>query len=71
MKILCLFPDVVKDAGVQYDPSTIANYAYNLAKAFQDFTTMSASLMPRLKQLLHSDANGDQVGKVLFRLLTY
>ncbi|MBK7701034.1 MAG: hypothetical protein IPJ39_21095 [Saprospiraceae bacterium] len=51
------FPDVVNDAGVHYDPSTIANYAYNLAKDFHRFFTMYASLTQRLKQRLHSDAN--------------
>jgi len=31
------YPNTVKEAADNYDPSLIANYAYNLAKAFQRF----------------------------------
>jgi arginyl-tRNA synthetase len=34
---LMQFPQMVKDAGEQYDPSGLANYAYNLAKDYHRF----------------------------------
>ncbi len=37
MKHLIAFPEVVKQAGVQYDPSSVANYSYALAKDFHRF----------------------------------
>jgi len=35
--ILSNYPNAIKEAADNYDPSLIANYAYNLAKAFQRF----------------------------------
>ncbi|MBK8699943.1 MAG: arginine--tRNA ligase [Saprospiraceae bacterium] len=37
LRLLISFPDVVAEAGRQYDPSTIANYCYALAKDFHRF----------------------------------
>jgi arginyl-tRNA synthetase len=37
MKHLIAFPEVVKQAGIQYDPSSVANYSYALAKDFHRF----------------------------------
>lgn len=34
---LMQFPQIIKDAGEQYDPSGLANYAYNLAKDYHRF----------------------------------
>jgi arginyl-tRNA synthetase len=34
---LMQFPQMIKDAGEQYDPSGLANYAYNLAKDYHRF----------------------------------
>jgi arginyl-tRNA synthetase len=34
---LMQFPQIIKDAGDQYDPSGLANYAYNLAKDYHRF----------------------------------
>jgi arginyl-tRNA synthetase len=37
LKHLIVFPDLIKDAGLNYDPSSIANYTYHLAKDFHRF----------------------------------
>ncbi|HMU03048.1 MAG TPA: arginine--tRNA ligase [Saprospiraceae bacterium] len=37
IKHIMNFPDIVKEAGEQYDPSSIANYSYALAKDFHRF----------------------------------
>jgi arginyl-tRNA synthetase len=37
IKHLLTFPVVVMDAGATYDPSTVANFSYNLAKDFHRF----------------------------------
>ncbi|MFN7116400.1 MAG: arginine--tRNA ligase [Saprospiraceae bacterium] len=34
---LYVFPDLIKEAAAAYDPSTIANYCYNLAKSYHKF----------------------------------
>ncbi|WP_367390506.1 arginine--tRNA ligase [Lewinella sp. LCG006] len=34
---LFTFPDVIQEAAKEYDPSTIAQYAYNLAKSYHKF----------------------------------
>lgn len=37
LRYLVAFPDVIAEAGREYDPSTVANFAYNLAKDFHRF----------------------------------
>ncbi len=37
IKHIMNFPDIVREAGEQYDPSSIANYSYALAKDFHRF----------------------------------
>ena len=37
MKRISLFPDAVKEAGVNYSPAVIANYCFELAKEFNQF----------------------------------
>lgn len=37
IKTLMEFPDIIKNAGQQYDPSMVANYCYALAKQFHKF----------------------------------
>jgi arginyl-tRNA synthetase len=37
MRHLLQYPEVVREAGLQYDPSAIANYSYALAKEFHKF----------------------------------
>ena len=67
IKNLMSFPDVVHDAGVQYDPSTIANYAYNLAKDFHRFYHDVRILNAETEATIVFRCElSDQVGKVLF-----
>jgi len=67
IKNLMSFPDVVHDAGVQYDPSTIANYAYNLAKDFHRFYHDVRILNAETEAAIAFRCElSDQVGKVLF-----
>ena len=37
IKVIARFPEVLKEAGEKYDPSQIANYAYELTKEFNRF----------------------------------
>lgn len=37
IKLIAKLPDVVKEAGVTYSPALLANYAYELAKEFNQF----------------------------------
>jgi len=37
LKSISLFPEVVKDAGVNYSPAIIANYCYELVKEYNQF----------------------------------
>ncbi len=37
IKLLSIFPDVIKDAGEQHSPSIIANYSFDLAKEFNQY----------------------------------
>ncbi len=37
MKLLLAYPETIKEAGKNYDPSSIANYSYALAKEFHRF----------------------------------
>ena len=37
IKQLVNFPDVIAEAGNLYDPSSVANYSYSLAKEFHRF----------------------------------
>jgi arginyl-tRNA synthetase len=37
MKRIALFPEVVKDAGINYSPAIVANYCFELAKEFNQF----------------------------------
>ncbi|MBK9584091.1 MAG: hypothetical protein IPO48_20040 [Saprospiraceae bacterium] len=64
------FPDVINDAGVQYDPSTIANYLI-IWQRFSQIYHGVRILKWRPKQLLHPMRIGGSGGKHFFRLLTY
>ena len=37
IKLIAKLPDVVKEAGAMYSPALLANYAYDLAKEFNQF----------------------------------
>ena len=37
IKLVAKLPDVVKEAGTTYSPALLANYAYDLAKEFNQF----------------------------------
>ncbi|MFT4525284.1 MAG: arginyl-tRNA synthetase [Bacteroidia bacterium] len=37
IRLISQFPDAIKDAGDQYDPSGLANYTYELAKEYNQF----------------------------------
>ncbi len=37
LKIISLFPDVVKEAGTAHSPAVVANYVYDLVKEFNSF----------------------------------
>ena len=50
------YPQMIKDAAENYDPSTIANYCYDLAKSFHKFYHD------------HSIIKADSEGAKLFRL---
>ena len=82
IKNLMSFPDVVHDAGVQYDPSTIANYAYNTRRSLKDTIANYAYNLAKDFHRFYHDVRilnaeteaaiafrcelSDQVGKVLF-----
>ena len=54
--LLYNYPQMIKDAAENYDPSTIANYCYDLAKSFHKFYHD------------HSIIKADSEGAKLFRL---
>jgi len=37
LKFICDFPEVVKDAGENYNPAVIANFTYELVKEYNQF----------------------------------
>jgi arginyl-tRNA synthetase len=37
IKTLSLFPEILEEAGITFNPSLVANYAYNLAKEFNQY----------------------------------
>lgn len=49
IQMLADFPNVVKQAGSDYNPSCIANYCYDLVKEYNQFYHISASCMKRTK----------------------
>ena len=68
LKHLINFPRVVEEAGENYDPSSIANYAYLLAKDFHRFyhdvrILNAESESAKSFRIILSD----EVGKVLFK----
>lgn len=67
IKHLLIFPNVVKEAGEQYDPSSIANFAYNLAKAFHRFYHDVRILNAETEEAKAFRSKlSEEVGKVLF-----
>ena len=67
LKHLIAFPEVVKQAGASYDPSSVANYAYSLAKDFHRFYHDVRILNAETDEAkAFRIALSDEVGKVLF-----
>ncbi len=67
LKHLIAFPEVVKQAGASYDPSSVANYAYSLAKDFHRFYHDVRILNAETAEAkAFRIALSDEVGKVLF-----
>lgn len=67
IKHLVTFPSIVKEAGAQYDPSSIANYAYNLAKDFHRFYHDVRILNAETEEAkAFRSTLCNEVGKVLF-----
>ena len=67
IKHLVTFPSIIHDAGEQYDPSSIANYAYNLAKDFHRFYHDVRILNAETEEAkAFRSTLCNEVGKVLF-----
>jgi arginyl-tRNA synthetase len=67
IKHLVTFPSIIHDAGAQYDPSSIANYAYNLAKDFHRFYHDVRILNAETEEAkAFRSTLCNEVGKVLF-----
>jgi arginyl-tRNA synthetase len=67
LKHLIAFPEVIKQAGASYDPSSVANYAYSLAKDFHRFYHDVRILNAETDEAkAFRIALSDEVGKVLY-----
>lgn len=66
LKIISLFPEVVKEAGVAHSPAVVANYVYDLVKEFNSFYHDHSILNePDLAQRDFRLAVAQTVGKVI------
>ena len=66
MKLLHDFPEIVQEAGEKYSPAIIANYAFELAKEYNQFYQEIPILKAETDELIHFRIGlSEFVGKVV------
>ena len=66
IKLICEYPQIIKEAGENYSPALIANYAYELTKSFNHFYQSISILAAETDELIaFRVALSEMSGKVL------